>query len=294
MDRIDAMRVFTRVFESRSFTQASEDLGLPRSTVTEAVKQIESRLNVRLLERTTRQVMPTLDGEAFYHRCLSIISDVDDAEHAFSGTKPKGMLRVDVHGTLARHFLLPHLPEFLRQYPDIKLFLSEGDRLADVVREGIDCVLRVGTPQAEDLVAQRIYGLEEITVASPDYLASYGIPTHPDELLSHKMIGFRVTGSSEPLPLEFMVGKKPLYKALRCDFMVNSAETLVKAAVLGLGIVQVPKYHIENELVNGTLVSILPEYPPAPSPVSVLYPRNRRLSTRVRVFTDWLREAFSR
>jgi DNA-binding transcriptional LysR family regulator len=146
MDRFDAMRVFSRVVERRSFTAAAEDTGLPRSTVTDAVKQLEARLGVRLLQRTTRHVSPTLDGEAYYQRCLTILSDIEDAEGAFAGAKPKGMLRVDVHGTLARHFVLPSLPSFLEAYPDIEFYMSEGDRLVDLVREGIDCVLRVGTP----------------------------------------------------------------------------------------------------------------------------------------------------
>src|SRR4030081_1815469 len=129
LDRFDAMRVFTRVVERRSFTLAAEDLGLPRSTVTDAVKQLEARLGVRLLERTTRQVNPTLDGEAYHRRCLSLIADVEEAEAAFGGAKPKGLLRVEVHGTLARHFVIPRLPNFLAEYPGIELFMSAGDWL---------------------------------------------------------------------------------------------------------------------------------------------------------------------
>lgn len=126
MDRFDAMRVFCRVVERRSFTLAAEDTGLPRSTVTDAVKQLEARLGVRLLQRTTRHVSPTLDGEAYYQRCLSILADIEDAEGAFAGAKPKGPLRVDVHGTLARHFVLPSLPSFLETYPEIEFYMSEA------------------------------------------------------------------------------------------------------------------------------------------------------------------------
>src|ERR1700720_266888 len=192
MDRFDAMRVFTRVVERRSFTLAAEDLALPRSTVTDAVKQLEARLGVRLLERTTRHVSPTLDGEAYHRRCLSLIADLEDAEAAFGGDKPKGLLRVDVHGTLARHFVLPRLPEFLADYPEIEIYMSEGDRLVDLVREGIDCVLRVGTPQDSDMVARRVAMLEETTLASPSYIKVHGFPKHPDALLyGHRMVGFR-------------------------------------------------------------------------------------------------------
>src|ERR1700675_2917588 len=121
MDRFEAMRAFARGVERRSFTLAAQDLGLPRSTVTDAVKQLEARLGVRLLQRTTRHVSSTLDGEAYYQRCLRILSDIEDAESAFAGARPKGMLRVEVQGTLARHFLLPGLPGFLAEYPGIEL-----------------------------------------------------------------------------------------------------------------------------------------------------------------------------
>lgn len=135
MDRLDAMRLFTRVVERRSFTQAAQDLGVPRSTATQVIQQLENRLGARLLQRTTRTVRPTLDGEAYYRRCIAILADVEDADGAFAGAKPKGLLRVDVHGTLARHFVLPALPRFLEAYPGIELYMSEGDRLADLVRE---------------------------------------------------------------------------------------------------------------------------------------------------------------
>jgi len=144
MDRFDAMRVFTRIVERRSFTKASEDLGMPRSSVTDAVQDLEARLGVRLLQRTTRQVSPTLDGEAYYRRCLSLIADLEDAESAFAGTKPSGLIRVDVHGTQARHFLLPGLPRFRELYPDIRLHLGEAHQPVDLIRDGFDCILRAG------------------------------------------------------------------------------------------------------------------------------------------------------
>src|ERR1700684_1192752 len=156
MDRFDAMRVFTRVVERRSFTLAAEDLGLPRSTVTDAVKQLEARRGVRLIERTTRQVRPTLDGEAYHRRCLALIADIEEAEAAFGGAKPTGMLRVYVHGTLARQFVMPRLPDFLAEYPGIELYMSEGDRLVDLIGEGIDCVLRVGERHDSDMIAPRV------------------------------------------------------------------------------------------------------------------------------------------
>ncbi|EPC5670104.1 LysR family transcriptional regulator [Serratia liquefaciens] len=293
MDRIDAMRLFTRVVEQRSFTQAAQDLNLPRSTVTDAIKQLETRLQVRLLQRTTRHVSPTLDGEAYYQRCLTILADIEDAEMAFAGAKPRGLLRIDVHGTLARHFLLPELPEFLTQYPDIELFMSEGDRLVDPVREGIDCVVRVGKLKDSDMVARRLGELEEVTCAAPDYLQRFGTPHSISELEGHRMVGFRSSASGTLMPLEFTVAGQTRQVTLPCTVSVSAAESLVAAARMGLGIIQVPRYHLRDSLDNGSLLPLLPQFPSTPMPVSLLYPRNRQLSPRVRVFIDWFSKVFA-
>ncbi|KOF21000.1 transcriptional regulator [Ensifer adhaerens] len=293
MDRFDAMRVFSRVVERRSFTQAAEDLGLPRSTVTDAVKQLEARLGVRLLQRTTRHVSPTLDGAAYHLRCISILDDIEDAEGAFAGARPKGLLRIDVHGTLARHFVLPSLPAFLAAYPEIELYMSEGDRLVDLVREGIDCVLRVGEPQDSDMIGRRMTMLDEVTCASPDYIARHGRPKSFGGLEGHRMVGFRSSITGVPIPLEFQVGDKVEHVALPVTVAVNAAESFVAAARLGLGLIQVPRYHVERDLHAGTLVELLESCRPTPTPVFLLYPRNRQLSPRVRVFIDWLAGVFA-
>ena len=176
MDRFDAMRVFARIVERRSFTKAADDLGLPRSSVTDAVRMLEARLGVRLLQRTTRQVSPTLDGEAYYQRCLSLIADLEDAEGAFVGAKPSGLVRVDIHGTLARHFLLPGLSRFRQQYPDIRLHFSEAHQPLDMIREGLDCILRAGELSDSPLIKRRLALLDRGTFASPDYLRRFGTP----------------------------------------------------------------------------------------------------------------------
>ncbi|WP_036578762.1 LysR family transcriptional regulator [Brucella anthropi] len=289
MDRFDAMRVFTRVLERRSFTLAAEDLGIPRSTVTDAIKQLERRLGTQLFLRTTRHVNPTLDGQAYYQRCIEIIASIEDAEGGFSGAMPRGLLRVEVQGTLARHFLLPELPAFLEKYPDIELYMTEGDRFVDPVREGIDCVLRVGLLQDSDMIARRVAMLDEVTVASPAYLARFGEPRHPDQLTDgHQMIGFRASGSIARMPLEFMVDGKLRTVTIPAPVSVNAAESYTAAASLGLGIIQIPRYHAIRHIADGKLVQILHAYPPSSSPVSVVYPRDRQLSPRVRVFIDWI------
>ncbi|SHM08819.1 LysR family transcriptional regulator [Rhodanobacter sp. OK091] len=295
MDRLDVMRLFTRIVERQSFTLAAQDLELPRSTATQAIKELEKRLGVRLLQRTTRHVRSTLDGEAFYKRCVVILGEVEDAEAVFSNAKPRGQLRVDVHGTLARHFLLPGLPAFLTEYPDLQLYMGEGDRLVDLVREGVDCVLRVGDLKDSAMVGRRVAVLEEVTCASPDYLARHGMPVSVDDLQAHHVIGFLSSATGMTLPLEFSINGELRNVVLPATLTVASAETYVAAARLGLGLIQVPRYHVDADLAAGTLVNVLPEFPPSPTPVSLLYPHSRQLSPRVRVFIDWLtRELASR
>ena len=294
MDRVDAMRLFTRVVERRSFTLAARDLVVPRSTATEVVKQLEARLGVRLLQRTTRHVAPTLDGDAYYRHCLKIVADIEEGEAAFSGAKPSGVLHVDVHGTLARHFMLPGLPRFLELYPDLQLFIGEGDRLVDLIKEGVDCVLRVGELPNSGMVARRVALLEEGTFASPTYIERFGEVRNPDDLLEkHRMVGFVSSATGQVLPLEFTVGGKVRHLTPRVALSVTAAETMVSAARLGLGLIQVPSYHVAGDLEAGRLVEVLQDYRPSPTPVSLLYPRARQLSPRVRVFIDWLIQEFA-
>lgn len=294
MDRIDAMRLFTRIVERRSFSLAAQDLGLPRSSVSEVVKQLEARLGVRLLQRTTRQVSPTLDGEAYHRRCLAILAEIEEAEGAFTGAKPRGPLRIDVHGTLARHFVLPGLPQFLADYPDISLHIGEGDRLIDAIREGVDCVLRVGTPRDSSMIGRKIAELPQATLASPDYLARHGTPTTLAELEGHRMIGFVSSATGALLPMDFEVDGERRLVTLPTSLTVTAAETMWAAARLGLGLIQVPRYRLGPDLAAGTLVEVLPQFPPEILPVSVLYPHNRQLSPRVRVFIDWVTRQFAK
>lgn len=174
MDRFQEMQVFIRIAERSSFTHAADDLQIPRATVTNLLKRMEERLGTRLLERTTRTVRLTHDGEAFYRRCVRLVADMEEAEGSFRNVAPKGLLRVNLQGTLARHFVVPALPEFIAQYPDIELQIGEDDRLVDLVREGIDCVLRAGTLQDSSMVGRRVALMEQVTVASPAYLEQFG------------------------------------------------------------------------------------------------------------------------
>lgn len=291
MDHLDAMNVFTRIVEARSFTQVANDLGLPRSTLTDAIKRLEDRLGVSLLHRTTRVVRPTLDGEEYYLRCLSILSEVEDAESAFSGAKPKGKLRVHVHGILARYFLLPTLPDFLARFPEIEIEIGEGDRLVDLVREGVDCVLRVGAPADSDLIIRKLASLEEVTCASPAYLDRFGTPQTLAALDGHRMVGFKSTATGAVLPLEFVQRGELKTVTLPAPVTVTSADTLVECARLGLGLIQKPRYSSAADLASGRLIEVLGSTPPPSMPVSILYPRARHQSARVRAFIDWSERA---
>ena len=294
MDRLDVMRLYTRIVDRGSFTLAAQDLEVPRSTATQVIKELEIRLGVRLLQRTTRSVRSTLDGEAYYQRCVAILGEIEDAESAFRDAKPRGLLRVDVHGTLARHFVLPALPAFLAEYPDLQLQMSEGDRLVDLVREGIDCVLRVGDLQDGAMIGRRVAMLTELTCASPAYLARYGVPATLGDLNGNVAVAFMSSATGAALPLEFTVEGVLRNLVLPATVTVAAAESYVAAARLGLGLIQVPYYHVAADLAAGTLVEILPQHRPSPTPVSLLYPHRRQLSLRVRVFIDWLAHEFTK
>ena len=292
MDRFEEMRVFVRVAERQSFTRASDDLQIPRATVTNLVKRMEERLGARLLERTTRTVRLTPDGQAYYGRCVRLIADLEDAEGSFSNLAPKGLLRVNLQGTLARHFVVPSLPAFLARYPDIELTIGEDDRLVDLVREGVDCVLRAGNLQDSSMVGRRVAQLPQVTVASPAYLEKYGEPADPSALAAHRAVNYVSSATGKPVPLEFSIEGRNTPMLLPGAVSVTGVELYTGSALAGLGIVQVPRYRVRDELAAGRLKIILAGFPPPPLPVSVLYPQNRQLSSRVRVFAQWLRDIF--
>lgn len=303
MDRFQEMQIFTRIVDRRSFTQAAEDLNLPRATVTNSIKRLEARLGVRLLERTTRQVKPTLDGEAYYQRCTRLLADLEETEEAFRDTDPQGRLRVNMQGTLTQYFVMPRLPEFLARYPRIELFIGSGDHFVDLVGEGVDCVLRAGELADSSMIARRVALLEQVTCASPAYLERHGDPESIEALdgaqagaaerLAHRAVNYVSPATGRALPLEFTTLDGVVHVTLPGPVAVNSAEIYAAGALAGLGIVQVPRYRVRGQLATGELCVVLPSHPPPPLPVSLLYPQNRQLSLRVRAFADWLVQVFA-
>ena len=293
MDQVKAMKVFVRIYERSSFTQAADDLNLPRATLTHTLNQFEAWLGTRLLERSTRKVRPTLDGEAYYQRCVQLLAELEEAELAFRSVAPKGRLRVDLHGTLGKHFVIPALPQFMVRYPDIELSISEADRHVDLITEGVDCVLRAGTLGDSTLIGKRVANLRQITCASPVYLRQHGEPTNLDDLKNHRAVNYVSRTTAKLFPFQFMVGGELREVAIEGAVSVFGAQIYAASAIAGLGLIQCPYYRMEAQIAQGLVKEILTDTPPPPMPVSVLYPHNRHMSPRVRVFVDWLGEVFA-
>ncbi|WP_274643320.1 LysR family transcriptional regulator [Pseudomonas serbica] len=293
MDQVKAMKVFVRIYERSSFTQAADDLNLPRATLTHTLNQFEAWLGTRLLERSTRKVRPTLDGEAYYQRCVQLLAELEEAELAFRSVAPKGRLRVDLHGTLGKHFVIPALPQFMVRYPDMELSISEADRHVDLISEGVDCVLRAGTLGDSTLIGKRVANLRQITCASPAYLRQHGEPTNLDDLKNHRAVNYVSRTTAKLFPFQFMVGGELREVAIEGAVSVFGAQIYAASAIAGLGLIQCPHYRMEAQIAQGLVKEILTDTPPPPMPVSVLYPHNRHMSPRVRVFVDWLGEVFA-
>jgi len=295
MDRFHAMRLFTRIVELGSFSRAADDLQLPAATATYAIKQLEARLGVRLLQRTTRHVSATADGQAYYERCLRILADVEETETAFghSGALPRGKLRADLQGALAHHFVLPKLGEFFARYPDIELEIGTGDRYVDLVREGVDCVLRAGQLRDSSMVGRQVASLRQVTCAAAAYLDRHGTPATLDGLRGHRAVNFVSSASGKLFPLEFDVDGVHRTVSLPGAVAVSTADAYLRCAESGLGLIQLPHYRIAPLLEQGLFRIVLPDCPPPAMPVSVLYPQQRQLSRRVRVFVDWLAETMA-
>ncbi|MGX5721256.1 LysR family transcriptional regulator [Shinella zoogloeoides] len=289
MDRIDLFRIFVRVVECSNFTRAADMLGMPRSSVSAAVQELEGRVGARLLHRTTRVVSPTQDGLAFYERCRRLIADVEEAENVFRQTAaPSGRLRIDVPGRIGRLVIAPALPEFLDAYPEIDIDLGVTDRAVNLVEDSVDCVLRVGPLADSGLIARQIGDLPLINVASPAYLLRHGMPEAPEDLRDHLAINYASPSSGRIEAWEWVEDGVLKTRPMRSRVAVNSAEAYIACCVAGLGLIQIPAYDVRDHLRAGELVEVLPSYRAEPMPVTLLYPHRQHLSRRLQVFADWL------
>ncbi|MCZ7888724.1 MULTISPECIES: LysR family transcriptional regulator [Agrobacterium] len=296
MDRIDLFRTFARVVECASFTRAADTLGMPRSSVSAAVIELEARVGARLLHRTTRKVSPTQDGAAFYERCLRLIADVEETEGLFRQTagQTSGKLRIDVPGRIGRLIIAPALPEFLDRHPQLDIELRVTDRTVNLVEESVDCVLRVGPLSDSGLIARKIGDLSLINVASPAYLAQHGTPSAPDDLGAHLAVNYAPPSTGRVEDWEWVENGEVGMMPIRGRVTVNSAEAYIACCLAGLGLIQIPAYDVKRHIDAGELVEVMPDHRAEPMPMALLYSHRQHLSRRLQVFADWLEALLKR
>jgi DNA-binding transcriptional LysR family regulator len=290
MNPIDRMHIFARVAELGSFTQAADDFGMQKGSVSSAVQQLEAELGTRLLHRTTRKVQLTQDGQAFYERSRDVLADIDELQAMFQqgGDALRGRVRIDMSTGVARNAVIPRLPEFLALHPLLELEISSTERFVDLVREGFDCVVRAGPVTEGGLIARPLGHLRMINCASPAYFAARGTPQTPADLGAHQLVHFVNTLGSKSGGFEYADGDVSRSVAIGGAITVNNAEAYTAACLAGLGIIQVPVAGVGELLATGQLVETLPRHVPRPLPLTLLYANRRNLSKRVRVVMDWL------
>ena len=294
MDRFEAMRAFARVVEAGSFTKAAATLHVGRATVTELVQQLEARLRVQLLHRTTRRVHVTPEGSAYYERVVSLLADLEDAETSLGSAlgAPRGRLRVDVPSPLARLLLVPALPAFHARYPDIQLHLGVSDRVVDVIGENVDCVVRGGEPNQPWLKARRVGELHAAVWASPAYVAREGLPAHPSELRDthHRIVGFTWARTGEVLTYALESGGERVSVQGSYRLAVDDGNAYLAAGVAGLGILWLPDYMSRAHAERGELVRVLENWRIDAMPLYLAFPPNRHASAKLGAFVEWLEE----
>lgn len=294
MDRFDAMRAFARVVEAGSFTKAAQTLHMSRTTVTQLVQQLEARLRVKLLHRTTRKLGVTPDGAVYYERVIRLLADMDDAETSLSNAAitPRGRLRVDVPSPLARLILVPALPTFHTRYPDIQFDMGVSDRVVDLIGDNVDCVLRGGEIKDQSLIARHVGDLPIGAYVAPSYVERLGIPAHPRELenTDHRIVGFLSsrTGRVDPLTLygenEHMEIKSSYVLA------VDDGNAYLEAGLAGLGVIALPRYMAAAHQARGALIPLFEQWRFNPMPLYLAFPPNRHVSVKLQVFVDWIIE----
>lgn len=292
MDRFDAMQAFAQVVETGSFTRAAHNLHMSKTTVSQLIQQLEARLRVRLLNRTTRKVNVTADGTAYYYRVLAILAAMDDAETALSATTtaPRGRLRIDVPAPFASLLLIPALPDFYARFPEIQLDLGVSDRDVSIVDERVDCVIRGGEITDGALIARHIADLRLGIYAAPAYVIHHGMPTHPHDLLDsdHRVVAYRSARTGKAIPISMHRADEQVDIHGRHLLSVDDGNACLAAALAGLGIVWLPQYMVSAPLEDSRLVPMFPEWETATMPLYIAYAPNRHVSRKLRVFMDWI------
>lgn len=290
MDKFQAMSLFVRVVETGGIARGAESLRIPKATATTLIQKLEASLGVRLLNRTTRRVSVTPDGAAYYSRVAAILAELREAEDALAhhSTSPRGRIRVDAPTLIARSVIVPALPAFFAQYPDIELALACNERHFDLVAEGIDCALWIGEIGDAALVARRVGFVYLATCAAPAYIRAHGRPAHPRELARHRCINHFSPRTGETVEWVFSKDRERVQAVFPGHLALEDENSYVSAAEAGLGIAQMPAFVVKEAMDRGALDLVLPDWFPEPSALHVVYPQSRHLSRRVRVFVDWL------
>lgn len=289
MNRLEAIQIFVRVAELASFTQAADSMGLPKGSISSAVKQLENMLGARLLHRTTRKVQMTQDGLAFYERSKDLLADMEELQSMFhQGAAVSGRLRVDMPSGVAKNMVIPQLPGFLDAHPNVILEFSSTDRRVDIVREGFDCVLRIGQLSDSALVARPLGHFRMTNCASPSYLERYGTPQSLDDLAQHRLIHYVQTLGTKSPGWEYTDAGGYRCMDMAGVITVNNADAYQAACLTGLGLIQAPEPGVRHLIEAGRLVEVLPGYRAEPMPVSLLYANRRHLPKRVQLFMNWI------
>jgi LysR family transcriptional regulator for bpeEF and oprC len=294
VNKLQAMQVFVRVVETGAITRAADSLRMPKATATTLIQQLEAALGVKLLNRTTRSVSVTTDGAAYYPRCVAILAEVRETEESLAHrhASPQGRLRVEVPTLMARLVIVPALPTFFARYPEIDLQLGCSERRADLIEEGIDCAVWSGDLEDSTLIARRVGQLYFGTCASPSYLAAQGEPRHPDDLTAHRCINHFSPRTGKIFDWVFAKNGARIQTSLRGHIALDDENSYVAAAEAGLGIAQIPAFVLKEAMERGSLELLLGDWFPEPAPLNIVYPENRHLSSKTRVFVDWVAELF--
>lgn len=295
MNQLLAIRVFARVVEAGSFTKAANSMDMPKTSVSKLIQELETYLRVRLLQRTTRSVTVTADGAAYYEQTARLLRDLEEIDTGLISAQasPLGKLRVDIGASLASALIIPALPDFFARYPDIQIDMGVSDKHVDLISENIDCVIR-GGPLNELSLAARLLGRAAwSTCAAPAYLKRFGTPEHPWELENnHRMVSYHSTRTNRVIPANFERNGEKIEITGKGVFSVNESNAHLTAGLAGLGVIHTFNYTVQPYIDSGALIPILQDWRPAPYPFHAVYPPNRHLSNRVRVFIDWLVEQF--
>ncbi len=292
MDRLQAMETYVRVIEAGSFKKAADTMHVLPSTVTRTLKELESHLGARLLNRTTRALSMTDAGLRYYDSCKAILSDVRVAESMVAQETGalRGAIRVGTTPSLAKNFLIPALPAFRERYPGITLDFQLHDATVDIIQRGLDCVIRAGEPSPSRLVARRIGEFHWYVCASPNYLQSHGEPTTLDALKQHVAVGYIHSQTGRPIRWIFQQGTNVVTLPMSEHVSVDDTDAYVAAGVAGLGLIRVASYMVRQHIADGRLVRLLADIEAPPEPVSILYPHSRHLAPTIRAFIDWCSE----